>query len=285
MDEPHSKPSWLERLGALLMREPEDREQLVELLQRSYERNLLDADALAMIEGVMQVSELQARDIMVPRAQMDVIDVNDPVDQIVARAIETAHSRFPVIGENKDDIIGILLAKDLLRYYTDPDFSLREMLRPAVFIPESKRLNVLLKDFRSNRNHIAIVVDEYGGVAGLVTIEDVLEQIVGDIEDEYDFDETEANIVRDRQGQYRVKAQTEVADFNATFGTEFSDEDFDTVGGLVLSHLGRLPKRGEQFQMGDLSIKVLRADSRRLHSLLIEKVKAESEREPRTDTV
>jgi magnesium and cobalt transporter len=175
MDEPHSKPSWLERLGALLMREPEDREQLVELLQRSYERNLLDADALAMIEGVMQVSELQARDIMVPRAQMDVIDVNDPVDQIVARAIETAHSRFPVIGENKDDIIGILLAKDLLRYYTDPDFSLREMLRPAVFIPESKRLNVLLKDFRSNRNHIAIVVDEYGGVAGLVTIEDVLE--------------------------------------------------------------------------------------------------------------
>jgi magnesium and cobalt transporter len=277
MDEPHSKPSWLERLGALLMREPEDREQLVELLQRSYERNLLDADALAMIEGVMQVSELQARDIMVPRAQMDAIDVNDPVDKIVARAIETAHSRFPVIGENKDDIIGILLAKDLLRYYTDPDFSLRDMLRPAVFIPESKRLNVLLKDFRSNRNHIAIVVDEYGGVAGLVTIEDVLEQIVGDIEDEYDFDETEANIVRDRQGQYRVKAQTEVADFNATFGTDFSDEDFDTVGGLVLSHLGRLPKRGEQFQMGDLSVKILRADSRRLHSLLIEKVKAESE--------
>jgi magnesium and cobalt transporter len=214
---------------------------------------------------------------MVPRAQMDAIDVNDPVDKIVARAIETAHSRFPVIGENKDDIIGILLAKDLLRYYTDPDFSLRDMLRPAVFIPESKRLNVLLKDFRSNRNHIAIVVDEYGGVAGLVTIEDVLEQIVGDIEDEYDFDETEANIVRDRQGQYRVKAQTEVADFNATFGTDFSDEDFDTVGGLVLSHLGRLPKRGEQFQMGDLSVKILRADSRRLHSLLIEKVKAESE--------
>ena len=151
------------------------------------------------------------------------------------------------------------------------------MLRPAVFIPESKRPNVLLKDFRSNRNHIAIVVDEYGGVAGLITIEDVLEQIVGDIEDEYDFDETEANIVRDRNGQYRVKAQTEIGDFNATFGTDFSDEDFDTIGGLVLAHLGRLPKRGEQFRIGDLGIKVLRSDSRRLHSLLIERVRAESE--------
>ncbi len=277
MDEANSKLSWLERLGALLMREPEDREQLVELLQRSYERNLLDADALGMIEGVMQVSEAQARDIMVPRAQMDVIDVSESIDRIVAQAIETAHSRFPVIGENKDDVIGILLAKDLLRYYTDKDFNLRDMLRPAVFIPESKRLNVLLKDFRSNRNHIAIVVDEYGGVAGMVTIEDVLEQIVGDIEDEYDFDETEANIVRDRQGQYRVKAQTEIADFNATFGTEFSDEDFDTVGGLVLSHLGRLPKRGEQFRIGNLNVKVLRADSRRLHALLVDKLKAESE--------
>ena len=278
MEEPNTKPSWLERLGALIMREPEDREQLIELLHNSFERNLMDADALAMIEGVLQVSEMQARDIMVPRAQMDVIDVNEPMEKIIAQAIETAHSRFPVIGENKDDVIGILLAKDLLRYYQDKDeFDLREMLRPAVFIPESKRLNVLLKDFRSNRNHIAIVVDEYGGVAGLITIEDVLEQIVGDIEDEYDFDETEANIVRDRNGQYRVKAQTEIGDFNATFGTDFSDEDFDTIGGLVLAHLGRLPKRGEQFRRGDLGIKVLRSDGRRLHSLLIERVRAESE--------
>jgi magnesium and cobalt transporter len=278
MDEPNSKPSWLERLGALMMREPEDREQLIELLHSSFERNLMDADALAMIEGVLQVSEMQARDTMVPRSQMDVIDIKDPMEKIVEVAIETAHSRFPVIGENKDDVIGILLAKDLLRYYQNKEeFDLRDMLRPAVFIPESKRLNVLLKDFRSNRNHIAIVVDEYGGVAGLVTIEDVLEQIVGDIEDEYDFDETEANVVRDRNGQYRVKAQTEIADFNAAFGTDFSDEDFDTVSGLVLAHLGRLPKRGEQFRIGDLGIKVLRADSRRLHSLLIEKVKTESE--------
>ena len=274
-DEPH-KPSLLERLGALLMREPEDREQLIELLQRSYERNLLDADALGMIEGVMQVSEMQARDIMIPRAQMDVIDIGDPPEKFIPWVIETSHSRFPVIGENKDDVIGILLAKDLLRYYAGEEFKVRDMLRPAVFIPESKRLNVLLKDFRSNRNHIAIVVDEYGGVAGLVTIEDVLEQIVGEIEDEFDFDETEANIILDRNGQFRVKAQTEIEDFNRTFGTDFSDEDFDTVGGLVLSHLGRLPKRSEQFRMGDLNFKVLRADSRRLHSVLVEKIRTET---------
>jgi hemolysin (HlyC) family protein len=276
MDEELDKPSLLERLGALLMREPEDREQLIELLQRSYERNLLDADALAMIEGVLQVSEMQARDIMIPRSQMDVIDIGDTPEKFIPWVIESGHSRFPVIGDNKDDVIGILLAKDLLRYYAGEEFNVREMLRPAVFIPESKRLNVLLKDFRSNRNHIAIVVDEYGGVAGLVTIEDVLEQIVGEIEDEFDFDETEANIVLDRNGQFRVKAQTEIDDFNRTFGTNFNDEDFDTVGGLVLAHLGRLPKRGEQFRIGDLSFKVVRADSRRLHSVLVEKVRTES---------
>ncbi|MEX0960589.1 MAG: transporter associated domain-containing protein [Burkholderiales bacterium] len=277
MDEPHSKRTLLERLGALLMREPEDREQLIELLQRSYERNLMDADALAMIEGVLQVSEMQARDTMVPRAQIDFIDINDPMEKIIGKAIETAHSRFPVIEDNKDDVIGILLAKDLLHYYQEEEFDMRDMLRPAVFIPESKRLNVLLKEFRSNRNHIAIVVDEYGGVAGLVTIEDVLEQIVGDIEDEYDFDETEANIVRDRHGQFRVKAQTELEDFNETFGTGFSDDEFDTVGGFVTSHFGRMPKRGEQVRIDDLVFKVLRADSRRLHSLLVERVKTESD--------
>jgi len=276
MEEETHKPSLLERLGALLMREPEDREQLIELLQRSYERNLLDADALAMIEGVMQVSEMQARDIMIPRAQMDVIDIGDAPEKFIPWVIETGHSRFPVIGENKDDVIGILLAKDLLSYYAGEDFNVRDRLRPAVFIPEAKRLNVLLKDFRSNRNHIAIVVDEYGGVAGLVTIEDVLEQIVGEIEDEFDFDETEANIILDRNGQFRVKAQTEIDDFNRTFGTDFSDEDFDTVGGLVLAHLGRLPKRGEQFHIGDLNIKVVRADSRRLHALLVEKIRTGS---------
>jgi magnesium and cobalt transporter len=278
MDDPQSKPSLMERLGALIMREPEDREQLIALLHNSFERNLMDGDALSMIEGVLQVSELQARDIMVPRAQADMVDVQDPMDKIITTAIETAHSRFPVTGETKDDVIGILLAKDLLNYYQDPDeFDLRDTLRPAVFIPESKRLNVLLKDFRSNRNHIAIVVDEYGGVAGLVTIEDVLEQIVGDIEDEFDFDETEANIVRDRHGRYRVKALTEIDDFNETFGTDFSDDDFDTIGGLVLAHVGKLPKRGEQIRIGDLEVEILRADSRRLYSLLIRKVEDESE--------
>lgn len=272
MDETPSKPSWLERLGALLMREPEDRDQLIELLHSAYERNLLDADALAMIEGVLQVSESQVRDVMIPRAQMDVVDINDPPEKFLPFVISTAHSRFPVTDKDRDDVIGILLAKDMLRYYAGEEVNVRAMLRPAVFIPESKRLNVLLKEFRSNRNHIAIVVDEYGGVAGLVTIEDVLEQIVGEIEDEFDFDEAEDNIIRDRHGRYRVKALAEIDDFNETLGTHFSDEDFDTVGGLVVSEFGRLPKRGETVVLEGLRFQVLRADSRRLHSLLVERV-------------
>ncbi len=275
--DPHPKPSLLERIGAILMREPEDREQLLELLQSSYERNLMDADALAMIEGVLQVSELHARDIMVPRSQMYVVDIHDPPEKFLPQVVESGHSRFPVIGESRDDVVGILLAKDLLRYFAGQEHNVREMLRPAVFIPESKRLNVLLKDFRRNRNHMAIVVDEYGGVAGLVTIEDVLEQIVGDIEDEYDFDETEANILLDRNGLYRVKAQTSIEDFNATFGTAFSDEEYDTIGGLLLSRFGRLPKRGEEIVLDRLRFRVLRADSRRLHSLLVEKLPAATE--------
>jgi len=271
-DDSSNKHSWLERISHLLLREPEDREQLVELLHSSYERNLLDADALSMIEGVLQVSEMQVRDIMIPRSQMDVIDITDPAEKFIPFVIETAHSRFPVIGENKDDILGILLAKDLLRYYAGEDFEVRDMLRPAVFIPESKRLNVLLKEFRGNRNHIAIVVDEYGGVAGMVTIEDVLEQIVGDIEDEYDYDETEDNIFRDASGRFRVKALTEIADFNEALGVEFSDEEFSTIGGLVVSKFGHLPKRAEQVVFDGFRFTVLRADSRRVHSLLVEHV-------------
>jgi magnesium and cobalt transporter len=272
MDDTHSKPTLLERLSALVMREPEDREQLTELLRSSYDRGLLDADALAMIEGVLQVSEMQARDIMVPRSQMDVIDIKESPGQFIPMVMQTAHSRFPVIGENKDDVIGILLAKDLLRYYAgEEEFNVREMLRPVVFIPESKPLNVLLKEFRKNRNHIAIVVDEYGGVAGLVTIEDVLEQIVGDIEDEYDFEDVESNIVPEKGGQYRVKALTEIADFNEAFGTNYSDEEFDTIGGLLLKRFGRVPKRGEQIGFDNLSFRVLRADSRRMHLLQVTK--------------
>jgi magnesium and cobalt transporter len=269
------KPSWLERLSHFLLREPEDREQLIDLLHASFERSLLDSEALAMIEGVLQVSETQVRDVMIPRSQMDVIDISKTPEEFIPFVIETAHSRFPVIDEDKNDIIGILLAKDLLRYYAGEDFEVRDMLRPAVFIPESKRLNVLLKEFRSNRNHIAIVVDEYGGVAGMITIEDVLEQIVGDIEDEYDFDETEDNIIRDAEGRYRVKALTEITDFNETFGTEFSDEEFSTIGGLVVSKFGHLPKRGEVITFNNLQFTALRADSRRLHSLLVIKTPTE----------
>ncbi|HEY0665699.1 MAG TPA: transporter associated domain-containing protein [Gallionella sp.] len=272
MDSPESsKPTLLERLSTLLLREPEDREQLIQLLYSAYEKNLLDADALSMMEGVMQVSERQVREIMIPRAQMDVIDISEPPEKFIPHVIETAHSRFPVTDGDKDNIIGILLAKDLLRYYAGEEFNVRDMLRPAVFVPESKRLNVLLRDFRSNRNHIALVVDEYGGVAGMVTIEDVLEQIVGDIEDEYDFDDDEDNIIEQAPNVYRIKANTVIADLNAALGTEFSDDDCDTVGGLVLKAAGQLPKRGDKVQIADCTVTVLRADSRRLHSLLVER--------------
>jgi len=275
MEDPESnKPSLLERLSAFLLREPEDREQLIELLHSAYERNLLDADALSMMEGVLQVSERQVREIMIPRAQMDVIDISEPPEQFIPFVIDTAHSRFPVTDGDKDNIIGILLAKDLLRYYAGEEFNVRDMLRPAVFVPEAKRLNVLLRDFRSNRNHIALVADEYGGVSGMVTIEDVLEQIVGDIEDEYDFDDDEDNIIAEATGQYRVKADTEIADFNAALGTEFSDEECDTVGGLVLKAAGQLPRRGDHIRLGGLTFTVLRADSRRLYSLLVKHDKA-----------
>ncbi len=280
MDVPESnKPGLLERLSALLLREPEDREQLITLLHSAYERNLLDAEALAMMEGVIQVSERQVREIMLPRAQMDVIDISEPPEQFIPFVIEAAHSRFPVIDGNKDNIIGILLAKDLLRYYAGEEFEVRDMLRPAVFVPESKRLNVLLRDFRSNRNHIALVVDEYGGVCGMVTIEDVLEQIVGEIEDEYDFDEDEDNIIPVGKGSWRIKAATEIADFNTVLGSDFSDEEYDTVGGLVLQAAGQLPKRGERITLGDMIFTVLRVDSRRLYSLLVERKVEEAETE------
>jgi len=272
MNDP-AKPSLLERLSSMLLREPDDREQLVELLHSAFERRILDAEALSMIEGVLQVSETQVRDVMIPRSQTDMIDVAESPEKFIPFVIEKAHSRFPVFEDNRDNVIGILLAKDLLRFYAEEEFNVREMLRPAVFVPEAKRLNVLLKEFRANRNHIAIVVDEYGGVAGLVTIEDVIEQIVGDIEDEYDFDETEDNILIDRSGRYRVKAVTEIGDFNSHFGSEFPDADYDTVGGLVVGRFGRLPKRGESIVIDGYNFQVLRADSRKVHSLLVDKPK------------
>src|SRR5258705_10466896 len=272
MNEP-TKPGLLERLSSMLLREPEDREQLNQALHSAFERHLLDAEALSMIEGVLQVSETQVRDVMIPRSQTDMLDVAESPEKFIPFVIEKAHSRFPVFEDNRDNVIGILLAKDLLRFYAEEQFDVREMLRPAVFVPEAKRLNVLLKEFRANRTHIAIVVDEYGGVSGLVTIEDVIEQIVGDIEDEYDFDETEDNILLDRSGRYRVKAVTEIGDFNNYFNTNFPDEDYDTVGGMVVARFGRLPKRGETTVIDGFTFQVLRADSRKVHSLLVERPK------------
>jgi len=216
---------------------------------------------------------MTVRDIMIPRAQIDCVSIDDEPATFIPFVIETKHSRFPVIGETKDDVVGILLAKELLNYYANPDgFHLRDTLRPAVFVPESKRLNVLLREFRQNRNHIAIVVDEYGGVSGLVTIEDVLEQIVGDIEDEYDFDESEDNVIAEGNGRWRVKAQTEIDDFNEHFGSGFADDEFDTVGGLVVQAFGRVPKRGETTLLDSFRFRVVRADSRRLHTLQVERV-------------
>jgi hemolysin (HlyC) family protein len=282
-DKSQQRPTLLERLSAFLIREPEDREELLTLLHGAFEHKLLDADALSIIEGALQVSEMTVRDIMIPRAQMDVVSIDDEPDQFIPFVMETRHSRFPVVGENKDDVVGILLAKELLNYYTNPEsFNLRDTLRPAVFVPESKRLNVLLRDFRANRNHIAIVVDEYGGVSGLVTIEDVLEQIVGDIEDEYDFDEAEDNIIPESGGRYRVKAQTEIADFNETLGAQFSDEEFHTIGGLVLQAFGRLPKRGESTTIDNFRFKVVRADSRRIYTLQVERIAPQSEEDSPT---
>jgi magnesium and cobalt transporter len=272
-DKSEARPSLLERLTALLTREPEDREELLDLMRGAFERHLLDADALSMIEGVLSVSETTVREIMIPRSQMDCVALEDAVPDFLPTVLETRHSRFPVIGESKDDVIGILLAKELLNYYANPEaFVLRDTLRPAVFVPESKRLNVLLREFRANRNHIAIVVDEYGGVSGLVTIEDVLEQIVGEIEDEYDFDEDQDNIIDEGNDKFRVKARTEVIDFNEHFHTGFEDDEFDTIGGLVLRAFGRLPKRGETVTMEGLRFRVLRADSRRLHTLQVERI-------------
>ena len=264
------KSKLIERLSHFLLRGPEDRTQLFELLKSSYEKNLLDADSLSMIEGVLQVSEMQVRDIMIPRSQMDFIDISHSPEKFIPFIIATAHSRFPVIEDDKNDVIGILLAKDLLKYYAGNDFEIRDMLRPAVFIPESKRLNVLLKEFRGSRNHIAIVVDEYGGVSGMVTIEDVLEQIVGEIEDEFDFDETEDNIIQDKNGLYRVKASTEIEDFNEFFKVNFSNEEFSTIGGLIIHAFGHLPKRDEKITFQGFKITVLRADSRKLYSILLE---------------
>ena len=263
------KTRLIKKLKRFLFK-PKDKKQISEVLKLAFDQHLIDSDSLMMLEGVMDVSEMQVREIMIPRSQMDVIDISKKPEEFIPFVVETSHSRFPVIEENVNDVIGILLAKDLLRFNMGEEFELRDRLRPAIFIPESKRLNVLLKEFRKNRNHIAIVVDEYGGVCGMVTIEDVLEQIVGDIEDEYDYDETEDNIIEEKEGFYRIKASTELDDFNEYFGTDYSDDEFSTIGGLVTHKFGYLPEREDQIEFDGFLVKILRADSRQVHTLLAE---------------
>jgi magnesium and cobalt transporter len=273
--EPESK-SLLERISDLLTPSPsspsEQRRELLETLKEAQAEGLIDADALSMIEGVFQVSELSARDILIPRAQIDWIDINESVEDTIAEVIRAAHSRFPVYENNRDNVIGILLAKDLLRHSQEEDFQLRDWLRPAVFIPESKRLSVLLRDFREHRNHIAIVVDEYGGVAGLVTIEDVLEQIVGDIEDEHDTDDIEDNIINVNETEFRIRGITELEQVNQALGTTFADEDNDTLAGFILKNLGRVPHKGESITIENILFEVQRADARQVHVLLATKL-------------
>jgi magnesium and cobalt transporter len=276
-----SSRSFLDRLSEVITGGPTSRDDLVEILRDAQKRELLDRDALDMIEGVLQVSEMKVRDIMVPRGQMDVVDRNEKPEDYLPRLIESGHSRFPMIDGDKDKVIGILLAKDLLRYFQldkkkRAHFNVHDYLRPAVFVPESKRLNVLLREFRASRNHMAIVVDEYGGVAGIVTIEDVIEQIVGDISDEYDVDEETTILSRDN-GEFVVKALTPLVDFNARLSTALAQDEIDTIGGLVMATLGHVPRRGEKIDIDGLRFEVLRADSRRVHLLKVTRLGATSQ--------
>ena len=264
---------WLKRLTQGFAAEPQDRQQLLEILREARTRGLLDADALPMLEGVLEVSDLQVRDIMVPRAQMVFVRRDDPVSRILPTVVESGHSRFPVMDEDRDDIVGILLAKDLLRLCAGEEarerFDIREFMRPAVFVPEAKRLNVLLKEFRGSRNHMAIVVDEYGGVAGLVTIEDVIEQIVGEIDDEFDV-EDDQNIRKEGERLFLVRGVTRIEEFNEYFGARLSEEEgFETVAGLLMKQFGRLPRRGETATIDGFEFRVMRADRRRIDALRV----------------
>ncbi|GAA0695932.1 HlyC/CorC family transporter [Marinobacterium maritimum] len=264
--------SWLDKLTQAFSDEPRSLEDVREILLQANESGILDNDALGIIEGAMQVTEMQVRDAMIPRSQMTMVQVNQTPREFLPVIISSAHSRFPVCGENPDEVLGILLAKDLLPYMLEgtlDQFDIRQCLRKATFIPESKRLNVLLNEFRGTRNHMAIVVDEYGGIAGLITIEDVLEQIVGEIEDEHDADDDDGNIRPFDDNGFLVKALTPIEDFNAYFDVGFSDNEFDTIGGIVTQHFGHLPAKDEQVDIDGFSFKVLAADNRRLRLLQV----------------
>lgn len=269
-DDSSNKSTWLEKISSALLGEPKDREQLVEVLRDAEQRELLDSEALSMIEGSLHLCDMQVCEIMIPRSNMVVIPKDDPIEEIANIVIESAHSRFPVIGDSKDEVLGILLAKDLLKWKFNPNesdkFRVRDQLRPAFFVPESKRLNILLNEFKKSRNHLAVVVDEYGSVTGLVTIEDVLEQVVGDIEDEHDVDEDQM-IKRHTEQSYTVQALTPIGEFNEYFKTELDDEAFDTVGGVVLKAFGHLPTRGESVDIDGLTFTVQKANRRRIQVL------------------
>lgn len=270
-DVPSTTGRWLRRIAQGIGGEPENRAELVKVLREAADRGLLDADALSMIEGVLAVSDLLVRDIMVPRSQMAIVEREATLDEIVPMVVESGHSRFPVIGDDRDRVAGILLAKDLLKYTAgehESEFDIKELMRPAVFVPESKRIDVLLREFRASRNHLAIVVDEYGGVAGLVTLEDVIEQIIGDIDDEYDIEDDQP-IKRESERQFIVLALTRLEEFNQYFGTAFEGDGFDTISGLVMHQLGRLPRKGDTFKVKDLDFRVLRADRRRVEALRV----------------
>ena len=259
--------SLLDRIAHAIGGEPQNLDEIQELMRDAQQREIIDLDTLQMVLGVFQVVNDRVRDIMIPRAQMVVVERDMAMEELISVIVESGHSRFPVIGEDKDDVVGVLLAKDVLKYAATPDgksFDIENLIRTAVFTPESKRLNILLKDFRSNRNHMAIVFDEYGGVAGLVTIEDVLEEIVGEIDDEHDADE-DLNIRDHGDGRYSVRALTPIEEFNDTLKSDFSDDEFDTIGGLLMKQIGHMPKPGESAELGSFHFKVLAADSRRIH--------------------
>ncbi|CAH9014353.1 HlyC/CorC family transporter [Candidatus Nitrosacidococcus sp. I8] len=263
-------PSWRERLGQVLLGMLQDRKQFINLLYNASERDLVDPEVFNIIKSALTLEEIQVCDIMVPRTQIEMIEEGSSPERIFEKITQSIHSRFPVMGKNRDDIVGIMMAKDILaRFHSNKlsSFTIADIIRPALFIPENKRLNTLLKEFRASRNHIAIVVDEYGGTAGLVTIEDVLEQIVGDIENEHGFSEEKNHIIPCGNDSYFVKALTSIENFNHYFKTNFNDEDLDTVGGLVLNELGYVPKKGDQVTIGNFEFKVLRGDNCRLHLL------------------
>lgn len=273
--------AWLKRFGRRIGGGPQNKEQLVELLQDAGSRALFDAEALSMLEGVLQVADLRVRDIMIPRVDVVYVRRDDPLEEILRVVVDSAHSRFPVIGDDKGEVVGILLAKDMLplciRNQERRAFNIRDLLRSAVFVPESKRLNVLLREFRTSRNHMAVVVDEYGNAAGVVTIEDVLEQIVGEIEDEHDFDEGPPIFKRSAY-EYTAKARTTIEEFNDYFGGDLPDDAFDTIGGLVVNAFGHLPKRGEQVRVSRFRFTVMRADSRRVYLLDVRPMTGEDSR-------